>query len=186
MPIRYGINFPAWFSPEYLPTVPIKPIKPERTVIEKKDVLLKEVYLNGITVENAINLLEQYKTDKNFILNTEDCIAIYKIVETETLLDDKEFDKRCKEYDKKLREYDKFLAEYNMRLKKHPELLLKFNDAKYREEIESYEDQLVEKEIEFSMLESQIRNMKETVKETKIKLEKLNSANQITKNNNWE
>lgn len=168
MAVLYSLTFPQWFSPFYPITEPAKPVPPSRTIITKREVLEKQVYVEGRDIPSLMDYLSDFDQDYYIIKQDNlDCISIYRVDEMEQYLEDKEYDKKCKDHDRNMREYDKLYKEYQYRLKKYPELLARYEEAKLRDELEKLEDSLMEKEIIYTELEYSIKNMKKRELELK-------------------
>lgn len=120
MPIRFGVNFPAWFNPNFAPTKPLLPSKPQKVVTERTEVWHKDFHIDGLKTTELIQLLQLY-TDDEFIIRIADgseLLIIYRVVYTDIEIEEKEFTKLCKDHERKLKEYEKFVNEFEMRTKK--------------------------------------------------------------------
>lgn len=163
MPIRFGVNFPAWFDANYPPAPPICPAKPNQLIIQTSIKHIKDVYINGLSPDAVIEILNPFSDKEKFFLEiTEESqfVSIFEILKSESFQTDLEFEKSLKEWTKKVKEYEKFHFEYEMRSKKYPELLEKFKEAKSVYEEKNLEDELIEKEISKSMIEGEINEIK--------------------------
>lgn len=161
MAVQYGLNFPVWFNCAYPPVAPVLPVPPSRVIITKREVLEKQVYVEGRDIPSLMDYLSDFDQDYYIIKQDNlDCISIYRVDEMEQYLDDKEYDKKCKDHERNMREYDKLYKEYQYRIKKYPELLARYEEAKLRDELEKLEDSLMEKEIIYTELEYSIKDLK--------------------------
>lgn len=170
MPVRFGVNFPAWFDPNYPPSKPICPVKPNQIIIHTTNKHIKEIYINGLSPNSLAEILSEFSDREKYFLEIAEesqYVSIYEIVKTEILQPDGEYEKTLKEWTKKTKEYEKFLNEYEMRIRKYPELLEKYKECKFVYEKQILEDELIEKEISKSMLESEIVKIKRRLEEFK-------------------
>jgi len=176
MPVRYGINFPAWFNPQYPPIEPIQPKAPVQQYTENKHVKVCSIYVKGLDVSKLIDLLNSYNSEEYFINGIEEydnCLEIMKIEKCDVILDDKEFTKRQKEYIKAIKDYERIESEFRMRVQKYPELLFLYEDAKLREFLVKAEDDLEETKIQDSISQKAILDLTKSIEEAKIQLKNL-------------
>lgn len=174
MPIRYGMNFPAWFNPDYPPVPPEKPLKPEPFTIEKKDILVKEIYFHGLTVAALIEMISPFNYSEYVILTNDEFIGIYQVVETKIPIEEKDYAKKIKDYERNLRQYSTFYSEYQTRLNKYDDLLMRYRDNEYRTRIDELQDFLMEKRLEFSIAENEVFKINKEIEELSQKLKVLN------------
>lgn len=176
MPIRFGVSFPAWFSPDHKPTKPSEPNKPQKEYYETYSEIIDEFFFDGLSIKNLIETLEKYSTSDNFFLkNEKDCfITVYEEKKKLIILDDKEFEKRNKEYERKMKEYEKNYNEYLLRLKKYDGLLIQHESAKYTSLLAECEDQLEDINIEEYTNSLQKIDLVRKIEDCKKNLEKIN------------
>lgn len=174
MPIKYGMNFPAWFSPDHLPAPPEKPQKPEPFIVEKKDLLVKEIYFHGLSVVALMEMLSPFNYKEYIILQNDEFIGVYQIIENKIYLEEKDYNKKLKDYERNLKQYEAFYSEYQMRLRKYDDILSRYRDNEYRSKIEQLEEEIIEKQLEHSMVSNELEQMKEEIKTLSEKLKALN------------
>lgn len=181
MPLRYGVNFPAWFHPSYLPTAPVLPKMPQQVYFDFKEVLVQRVHVGGISVPKIMEVLSHYNSEEYFIENadyaSESAICIMKQEKYEVVIDEKEFLKLQKEYARSIKDYEKAEYEYRMRIKKYPAMLYMHEDAKLREKLTRAEDEYEDAQIRDSDSQIILHSLRATIEETKRAMAELRKKN---------
>jgi hypothetical protein len=174
MALRFGVNFPAWFNPNYLPTKPSEPKRPEQSYRQEYYEFIEEFYFDGLNPLFTINNLSKY--DDNYFLKNEKngFISIYQIKYRDVTLDEKAFKEKTKEYDKKMRDYEKELKEHNLRMKKYDSLLMMHESAKYTYTQAEAEDLLEDLQIEEFNNQMAKKELIDKIKDCKENLVKIN------------
>lgn len=181
MPLRFGVNFPAWFHPSYLPTAPVAPKMPQQVYFEYKEVLVQRVHTGGISVPKIMEILANYNSEDFFIDNADysgdSSISIMKQDKYEVVVDEKEFLKLQKEYARNIKDYEKAESEYRMRIKKYPSMLFMHEDAKLRERLTKAEDEYEDAQLAESESQQVLHGLRTTIEETKKALSELREKN---------
>lgn len=171
MPLRYGINLPAWFHPMYPPSAPVQPKVPQQQYLENKEVLVQRVFAGGISIPKMLDILSNYNSEEYYIDNsdysTTSAFCIMKAEKYEVIIDEKEFNKQKKEYIKLMKEYEKAEVEYRLRIKKYPAMLSMYEEAKLREKLIKEEDEYEEALIKDSNSKILLFSLKKSIDDTK-------------------
>lgn len=181
MPIRYGISFPAWFSPNFPPTPPEKPKIPQQIYKEAIYILVEEMYIDSSTINNLIESIRHYNSEDFSVRNEkEGFISIYRRDWNEIIIPDKEFAKSQKEYERKIKDYERLVVEYEQRMKKYSSMLLQHEGAKYRSMLNKAEDEMDDAKVAVFNNESIIKDLEKVIAECKDKLSKIINEQQDT------
>lgn len=178
MPVRFGVTFPAWFSPTHPPTPPVKPSVPEKIKKEPVEVEVDSMYFSGMYVTEIMNRLRHYESNNYFVISEGESLKIMKIDYKETVLDEKEYAKALKEHERKIKEYEKLELEYQSRMKKYPGMVAQHDTAKYTNMLANAEDTLEDIKVEQGINELAIQNLLKEIKLCKEKISEINNDKQ--------